>query len=115
MSNVDIHTFCGTRRSWWRQYADTVDEHDLEGVHMYIYVYYVYINVPVSWSQTYLSMDHSQNCRYSILVLPYVHLCNLGHVIMFVRVCLLYMCDWVYVLVFTWCCIPHVLFYVLFG
>ena len=37
MSNVDIHTFCGTRRSWWRQYADTVDEHDLEGVHVYIY------------------------------------------------------------------------------
>ena len=31
LSKTSIHTLCGTRKSWWRQFVDTVDEHDLEG------------------------------------------------------------------------------------
>jgi hypothetical protein len=32
MSDISIQSLCGTRRSWWRQFADTVDEHDLEKI-----------------------------------------------------------------------------------
>ena len=34
LSKTSIHTLCGTRKSWWRQFVDTVDEHDLEGTYV---------------------------------------------------------------------------------
>ena len=34
-AKVEIPSLCGTKRSWWRQFIDRVDVHDLEGEYTY--------------------------------------------------------------------------------
>ena len=44
-AKVEIPSLCGTKRSWWRQFIDRVDVHDLEGEYAYSVLSYVTVSI----------------------------------------------------------------------